>query len=151
MLGELLGVPERKGWTALRLVALVFSVSAAFAPLKAAQSALFLAAFGAEQLPWAFAVSAFFLASASAVSVGLGARLGPVRLASLTLLGFGAVFPVLWLLHDLHPAMPFITYVAVEVCLGLLIIHTWSVVSEATNARSAKRLLPLAGVGSSLA
>ena len=151
MLGELLGVPEKKGRTAVRLVALVFSVSAAFAPLKAAQSALFLAAFSAEQLPWAFAVSAFCLASSSALSVGLGARLGPVRLANLTLLGFGAVFPLLWLLQDLHPSMPFLTYVAVEVCLGLLIIHTWSVVSEATNARSAKRLLPLAGVGSSLA
>ena len=150
MLTELLGIPADRGWTAVRLGALVFGVSAAFAPLKAAQSALFLAAFDAEMLPWAFAASALVLASASALCVGLGARWGPVRLCAATLILFGAAFPALWLAQPL-PGMAFFTYVAVEVCLGLLVIHTWSVVSEATNARSAKRLLPLAGVGTSLA
>lgn len=151
MLRELLGVPEGRGWTAARLVTLVFGVSCAFAPLKSAQSALFLSAYDADLLPWAFAASAFVLAAASAVNVAVGARVGPVALASATLVAFGVLFPVLWLLQPLHPAMAFLTYIAVEVCVGLLIIHTWSVVSEATNARSAKRLLPLAGVGTSLA
>jgi HEAT repeat protein len=131
-------------------VLLVFGVSAAFAPLKAAQSALFLGAYGAENLPWAFAASAVVLALTSGVCVGLGGRWGPVRLCTGTLLLFSALLPVLWLAQGL-PGMAFVTYVVVEVCLGLLVIHTWSVVSEATNARSAKRLLPLAGVGTSLA
>jgi len=151
-LGTLLGIPEGHEGRALRLIALVFVVSAAFSLLKSAQAGIFLAAYPVRFLPWAFAASAVGLALLSAGNVALGARLGPVRLTSLTLLGSAAAMGTLWLLLLTQvPAVPFLVYVTIEICIGLSLIGLWSVVSEGTNTRSAKRLLPLAGVGASAA
>jgi hypothetical protein len=147
-----LGLADGEGGRAIRLLALVFVLSSALVLLKTAQSGIFLAAYPKTAIPWAFAVSAVTLASLSLLSVPMAARLGPVQLASLTLSTAAASLLLLrGLLWAHFPHVPFALYVVIEAFCGLLLIQVWSVVSEATNARSAKRLLPVAGVGATMA
>ncbi|MCS6901194.1 MAG: cyclic nucleotide-binding domain-containing protein [Myxococcales bacterium] len=147
-----LGLADGEGGRATRLLALVFTLSSALVLLKAAQSGIFLAAYPKAMIPWAFAVSAVTLATLSLLSVPMAARLGPVRLTSWTLGTAAASLLLLWGLLWAHlPHAPFALYVVIEAFCGLLLIQVWSVVSEATNARSAKRLLPVAGVGATMA
>jgi HEAT repeat protein len=147
-----LGLADGEGGRAVRLLSLVFSMSAGLALLKAAQSGIFLLAYPRSTIPWAFAASAVTLASLSMLSVPLAARLGPVKLCSLTLGCSSAVLVALrGLLWMGPPHVPFALYVLVEAICGLLLIQVWSVVSQATNARSAKRLLPVAGIGATTA
>lgn len=147
-----LGLADGEGGRAARLLSLVFVLSAALVLLKAAQSGIFLVAYPRTTIPWAFAASAVALASLSMLSVPMAARLGPVKLASVTL-GSAAVLLLLMrlLLWAGVAHAPFALYVLIEAVCGLLLIQVWSVVSEATNARSAKRLLPVAGVGATAA
>ena len=149
---RLLGVPAGQERRAARLCGLVFAVSACFALMKSAQSGVFLAAYPADRLPWAFALSAIALMLLSSVSAALAGRMGPAPLLRLTLAGAAGVCLALFgLLHLDVRGTAFAAYVVVEALTGLLVIQTWSVVSEACTARSAKRLLPLAGVGASAA
>jgi HEAT repeat protein len=149
---RLLGLADGEGSKAVRLLSLVFTMSSALVLLKAVQSGIFLVAYPRSVIPWAFAASAVTLASLSMLSVPMAARLGPVKLASFTLgLSATALIALRVLLWMGPPHIPFVLYVLVEAICGLLLIQIWSVVSEATNARSAKRLLPVAGVGASIA
>ena len=149
---RLVGLAEGEGGRATRLLTLVFAMSSALVLLKAAQSGIFLSAYPRRMIPWAFAASATALASASMLSVPLAARLGPTRLASLTLsVSAIAVLALRVVLSMGIRHVPFVLYVVIEAIAGLLLIQVWSVVSEATNARSAKRLLPIAGIGGSMA
>ncbi len=151
-MSRLFGIPAGEERRAARLCGLVFAISASFALLKSAQIGVFLDAYPASALPWAFALSALVLMIISSVSAALGGRLGPAPLLRFTLAGSGGVCLAVWgLLHTGVPGTAFAAYVVVEAVTGLLVIQTWSVVSEACNARSAKRLLPLAGVGASAA
>lgn len=146
-----LGVAEEQLGRAGRLVALVLSVSTALVFAKAAQSGIFLAAYTRADIPWAFAGSAALLASLSALSVAGAGRLGPVRLAQTTLaLSACALFSLA--AFEVHArVVAFLSYVVIESIAGLLLIQVWSVVSAAIDPRSAKRILPVAGVGASLA
>ncbi len=147
-----LGLSEGEGPRALRLVSLIFVMSLGLVLLKAAQSGIFLVAYPRSMIPWAFAASAVLLATLSMGTVPLAARLGPSRLAGRTLIASAAA--VLALRAALHLRVPhakFALYVVIEALCGVLLIQVWSVVSEATNARSAKRLLPVAGIGASTA
>jgi len=149
---ELLGLGEGEGRRALRQLALVFVASAALVLLKAAQGGIFLSAYPRSAIPWAFAASAFTLATFSALAVAMAARLGPVRLAAITLVA-GAVgsLALRGLLATGVPGAPFALYVVIEATAGLVLIQTWSVVSGTVDPRSAKRILPVAGVGASVA
>jgi hypothetical protein len=144
-LAAFLGVGDAELARAMRLLLLVFATSAALALLKAAQGGVFLSAYPRSAIPRAFAVSALSLAAASSVSFALAARLGPVGLASGGLLLSSIV------LVGGQWMSPFALYVAIETICGTVLIQVWSVVSETIDARSAKRLLPIAGVGASLA
>jgi CRP-like cAMP-binding protein/HEAT repeat protein len=151
-LARVIGLAEGEGGRAARLLGLVFAMSSALVLLKAAQSGIFLSSYPRTTIPWAFAASAVTLATSSMASVPLAARLGPSRLATLTLtLSAAVVIGLRVLLATNVPHVPFVLYVAIEAIAGLLLIQVWSVVSEATNARSAKRLLPVAGIGGTLA
>jgi len=151
-LARVLGIAEGQGGRALRLLLLVFTMSGALVLLKAAQNGIFLSAYGRSTIPWAFAASAITLASFSAMSVSAAARLGPVRLASITLTAAAtAILALRALMLVSSTAIPFVIYVVIEATCGLLLIQVWSVVSEAIDPRSAKRLLPIAGVGASAA
>jgi mono/diheme cytochrome c family protein len=55
------------------------------------------------------------------------------------------------LLATRAPFVPFALYVAIETACGVLLIQVWSTVSAAVDARSARRLLPIASVGAALA
>lgn len=145
-LAGFLGIGESEVGRALRLLLLIFATSAALALLKAAQGGVFLSAYPRSAIPRAFAASALALATASSVSFAAAPRLGPVGLASagLTLSAIALVGTRLFL-------SPFAAYVVIETVCGIALIQVWSVVSETIDARSAKRLLPIAGVGASLA
>lgn len=151
-LARFLNLAEGEGWRAFRVFALIFTVSAALAFLKAVQGGIFLSAYPRKMIPWAFAAAALTIAPFSALAMAGAARLGPARLAQLALWG-GALASVLLrvLLLANVKGTPFVVYVVVEAVSGLVIIQTWSVVSGTVDARSAKRILPLAGVGASIA
>lgn len=147
-----LDLPEGQGARALRMLALIFLLSAALSLMKAAQSGIFLAAYPRTAIPWAFASSSLLLATLSAVAVAFTERLGTARLggialswSALGLLGLRALL----LLEE--PAIPFVTYVVIEAASGVLVIQVWAVASAATDARTARRLLPVAGIGAGLA
>jgi len=147
-----LGLPEAEVPRAARLLILIFVTSAALAVLKAAQGGVFLAAYDRSAIPRAFAASALSLAAASSVSAAAAARLGPSPLATAGLALSAAALLLTRLLLFLDvPAAPFLVYVVVETICGIVLIQVWSVVSETVDPRSAKRLLPVAGVGGSLA
>lgn len=146
------GVEEDQLGRAGRLVALVFVVSAALVVAKAAQSGVFLSAYGRDRIPWAFAASAAVLATLSAGTVAGQARLGPARMAQVTLACSALALAALSACLGLHArALAFVAYVVVEAIAGLLLIQMWSVVSAAVDPRSAKRVLPIAGVGAGVA
>ncbi|MEM9073728.1 MAG: HEAT repeat domain-containing protein, partial [Myxococcota bacterium] len=153
MLGRWLAIPDGEASKARRLVMMVFFLSAALALLKAAQSGIFLEAFPREMIPWAFAVSAVTLALASSLCVSLAPRVGPAPLAQ----GSLAVAIVLLLLLrgllavDPEPAVRFAVYVVIEAAAGVLVIQVWSVAASACDARSVRRLLPVAGLGAGFA
>lgn len=149
---RLLGVDEEQVGRAGRLVSLVLAVSAALVVAKAAQGGIFLAAFSRDRIPWAFAASAAVLATFSALTVAGQGRLGPVRMAQTTLAGSAVALFALAGLLALHArSLAFASYVVIETIAGLLLIQVWSVVSAAVDPRSAKRVLPIAGVGASVA
>src|SRR6185312_2186256 len=137
---------------AVRLVALIFSVLAVLVMIKSAQSGIFLMAYPKTMIPWAFLASAIALSAASLASVPLASRLGAARLLRVILLACAlALLGVRTLVASGAPGAPFVLYVVIEAASGLLLIHGWAVVSQATTARSAKRLLPVAGAGATLA
>lgn len=144
-----LDVPDGTGTKAARLVGLVFLLNVGLAFLKTAQSGLFLEAFERAAIPWAFAVSAVVLALASSLCVSLTPRLGPARLARGSLAIAIVALLALRLTLFLHnvPATHFLTYVVVETLSGVLVVQLWSVVAIGCDARTARRLLPLAGLG----
>jgi len=147
-----INLAEGEGARALRLLSLIFVVSTALVFLKAAQGGIFLAAYPRKMIPWAFAASAVSITPFSALAVASAPRIGPVRLAAITLLGCAVGSLALrGLLFASVPGTPFVVYVVIEVISGLVLIQTWSVVSGAVNPRSAKRILPIAGVGASIA
>ncbi len=151
-LASWLGVPAGQGARAARLVALVFMVSASLVLMKAAQNGIFLAAYTRAAIPWAFAASAVTLATASAVAMSVTERLGPARLARIALGTTAVVLVALrWLLTVHAKGVAFAAYVCIEAASGILLIHTWSTVSAAVDARSARKLLPIAGIGASVA
>ncbi|MBL9003921.1 MAG: cyclic nucleotide-binding domain-containing protein [Myxococcales bacterium] len=152
ILARFLNLAEGEGQRALRVFSLIFTVSAALVFLKAVQGGIFLSAYPRTMIPWAFAAAALTIAPLSALLVTGAARMGPVRLAQWTLSG-GAIASVLLriLLSAAVPGTPFVVYVVIEAISGLAVIQTWSVVSSTVDARSAKRILPLAGVGASIA
>ena len=137
---------------AARLVALIFTISAVLVVIKSAQSGIFLMAYPRKMIPWAFLGSAIALSSASLATVPLASRLGAARLLRVILLTCAIVLlGVRALLAAGVPGAPFVLYVFVEAVSGLILIHGWAVVSQATTARSAKRLLPVVGAGATLA
>ena len=152
VLVRFLNLAEGEGPRALRAFSLIFTVSAALVFLKAVQGGIFLSAYPRTMIPWAFAAAALTIAPFSALLMGSTARFGAVRLAQWTLWGGAVVSLVLrGLLFASVPGTPFVVYVAIEAVSGLVVIQTWSVVSSTVDARSAKRILPLAGVGASVA
>ncbi len=137
---------------ASRLVALIFSLSAALVMIKSAQSGIFLMAYPKTMIPWAFFASAITLSCASLATVPLASRLGAARLLRVTLIACAlALLSARALLASRVHFAPFVLYVIVEAVAGVVLIHGWGVVSQATTARSAKRLLPIAGAGATLA
>ncbi|HEX4516446.1 MAG TPA: HEAT repeat domain-containing protein, partial [Polyangiaceae bacterium] len=137
---------------AARLVSLIFALSACLVMIKSAQSGIFLMAYPKTMIPWAFFASAITLACSSLATVPLASRLGAARLLRVTLIACAlALLGVRGLLALALPGAPFVLYVVIEAISGVLLIHGWAVVSQATTARSAKRLLPIAGAGATLA
>ncbi len=137
---------------AMRLVGLIFMLSAALVLIKSAQSGIFLMAYPKTMIPWAFFASALTLSAASLATVPLASRLGAARLLRVTLIACAvALLGIRALLASGVPGAPFVLYVVIEAVSGVMLIHGWAVVSQATTARSAKRLLPIAGAGATLA
>jgi len=134
------------------MLALVFFLSAGLALMKAAQSGIFLSACSRAAIPWAFAASSILLAVLSAGFVSLARRHSTARLGELSLAVTVIALLVLRALLGLAtPSVAFATYAVIEALSGVLVIQVWSVATAATDARTARRLLPVAGIGSGLA
>ncbi len=145
-IGRWLMIPDDRASAAARAVALIFSLALSVAIAKAGQSTLFLTRHGAGGLPWAFAASALSLAIASSLCVGLAPKLGAAKLAQRALL-----LCVLGLFiasaASMLPGGTYVAYVLVETISGVAMIQCWSLAALGTNARTARRVLPIAGAG----
>lgn len=134
------------------MLALVFFLSAGLSLMKAAQSGIFLSACSRADIPWAFAGSSVLLAVSSAAFVSLSRRVSTARLGELSLaISVVALLALRALLVPGGASAAFATYVVLEALSGVLVIQVWSVATAATDARSARRLLPVAGIGSGIA
>ena len=119
---------------------------------KAAQGGLFLGDHDRTQLPRAFFASAFALALCSIAVIGIAPRLGARRTTRACL--DGAALLVGGLAAALvagRSHASFVAYVGIEAVSGVLIVQLWAVVSSVTDARSARRILPAAGLVSCVA
>jgi hypothetical protein len=147
-----LDLPEGQGARAARMLALVFALSAGLSLIKSAQSGVFLAAYPRTMIPWAFACSSVLLSALSALGVRASARLGTSRLAAVSLLTtIVSLLALRALLATSLGVVPFILYVVIEAASGVLVIQVWAVAAAATDARTGRKLLPVAGIGASLA
>lgn len=147
-LADLVGLREGEGARTARLVGFLFLITLAIVLLKAAQRGIFLAAYPRAAIPDAFMLSAAFLAASAFLAAALAPRLGPIRLVQAILAAAVVLLPLgraLLLAGNREVALAL--YVLVEATSGLLLVQAWQVASEALDVRSAKRLLPLVGVG----
>lgn len=152
LIARWLDLPEGQGGRALRMLSLVLFLSAALALMKSAQSGIFLSVCERRDIPWAFAASSIVLALLSSLFVWLGRRLSTPRLAELALGSTSiALVALRVLVGSLSVERAFVTYVVIEALSGVLVIQVWAVVTGATDARNARRLLPIAGIGSGIA
>lgn len=153
MIRRWLAVPDGQERKAARLVTMIFFFSAALVLMKAAQSGIFLEAFERSAIPWAFAASALTLAVSSSLCVSLAPRMGSARLARATLVvAIVAVLGLRAALFASHaPWVRFAVYVVIEATSGVLVIQIWSAAANACDARSIRRLLPIAGLGAGAA
>ncbi len=147
-----LGLPAGHGMRAVRACGLVFVASSALVWIKAAQNGIFLGGCARGDIPWTFAMAALVLATSSAVALSVAERAGPVPTAMGVL---GASVIVLLALRTAIglqvPRVGFVVYVLCESIAGLVLIHVWSTVSAATDARTSRKLLPVAGIGAAIA
>jgi CRP/FNR family cyclic AMP-dependent transcriptional regulator len=119
---------------------------------KSAQRELFLAAYPRSSIPDAFLLSAAVLAVVSLVVSALTERLNLVPLMRWLLLGGAGLLGLAFVtVHVWQAGGPMTAYVTVEVLMSVLLSQAWGVASEAVDVRSAKRLLPLVGLGAGLA
>lgn len=147
-----LDLPEGRGGRALRMLVLVFLLSVGLSLIKSAQSGIFLSAYPRTVIPWAFAASSVVLAGASALLVRASGLRGVAWLGSAALVVSSVALLGCRALLEVHEEIiPFVTYVVIEAASGVLIIQVWSVASAATDARTARKLLPVAGIGGGLA
>ncbi|CAN5686783.1 hypothetical protein BH09MYX1_BH09MYX1_26500 [soil metagenome] len=147
-----IGLAEGELPRAARLVALIFLVSASLVILKSAQNGIFLNAYPKTMIPKAFFASAALLSTTSMALVPLAGRLGAARLAVRSIVACAAVcFALRAMLYFEVRHAAFLLYPIIETMAGVLLIQGWAVVSQATTPRSAKRLLPIAGVGATVA
>lgn len=152
LLTRWLDLPEGRGGRALRMLVLVFLLSVGLSLIKSAQSGIFLSAYPRTVIPWAFAASSVVLAGASALLVRASGRRGVAWLGSAALVVSSVALLGCRALLEVHQEIvPFMTYVVIEAASGVLIIQVWSVASAATDARTARKLLPVAGIGGGLA
>ena len=151
-LTEALGLREGEGARTLRLSGFVFLLMAAVVLAKTAQSGVFLAAYDRSRIPDAFVLSALSLVAAGFATSAFAARLRPAALIQWLLVLSGAAFVGGRLaLGAGVPHIAMAIYVAIEVACGLLLVQGWAFVSEAVDARSAKRVIPLVGAAGGLA
>lgn len=147
-----LGLQDGEGPRTSRLFTFISLLTSAAVLAKSAQRELFLAAYPRSAIPDAFLLSAGVLAVASLAISALTERVSLVRLMR-GLLFLGAALLVLtFAAGRAWPAGgPMLIYVTVEVLFSLLLSQAWSVASEAVDVRSAKRLLPVIGLGAGMA
>jgi HEAT repeat protein len=148
----LIGLRPGEGARTTRLIAFAFLLTAGVVLLKTAQRGLFLCTYPSARIPDAFMASAAALAVASLAASALAPRLGIHRLVVTILVGaIAALAGARVALTSTAHGVPFAIYVVAEVISGLLLVQGWGLITEALDVRSAKRLLPLVGVGAGLA
>lgn len=119
---------------------------------RSAQREIFLAAFPRTAIPDAFLLSAGVLCATSLAVSGVAQSLGLVRLMQLLLALAAALLVGGRLALSVFPhAGAMGVYVVVEVMISLLLTQGWAVASEAVDVRSAKRLIPIVGLGAGIA
>ncbi len=136
---------------ALGLGAFVFSCHLVQASAKVFQLAVFLPAYGRRAIPAAFLASSLAIPLASSGFAGLVRILSRRVLVTGSLLVFAGLL-VLWrALAGILPHAAFAAYVLADVVSLLSVVVAWNVVNASLDPRQAKRLVPLVGLGSSLA
>ncbi len=146
-----LGLQEGEGPRTSRLFSFIFLLTAAAVLAKSAQREIFLAAYPRSAIPDAFLISAGVLAAASLGITAMTERMSLVRLMRWLLAAGAGLLALTFVTVRAWPAGgPMTAYVTVEVLMSLLLGQAWAVAAEAVDVRSAKRLLPVIGLGAGL-
>lgn len=133
------------------LTGYVFAATAVAILLSAAKNGLFLSVYPDRLIPHAMIAAALLAAALSVALSGVLPRFSRKRGAD----GL-AVFLLLSLLASrvafaVEPASAFVLYVWLSVVQVLVATHTWGYTSSFFTGRQAKRLMPLVGIGASVA
>ncbi|MBL9038131.1 MAG: hypothetical protein JNG84_06425, partial [Archangium sp.] len=151
-LSSTLGLRAGEGPRTTRLVAFVFLVTAAAVLARSAQREIFLAAYPRNAISDAFLYAAAALMGASLGLSALAARFSVLRLTQGLVVAAAVLFCGARVATGVAPqGSAMAVYLVVEVLVSLLLTQGWAVVTEAVDVRSAKRLLPLVGIGAGLA
>ena len=147
-----LGLKEGEGARTGRLFGFIFLLTSAAVLGRSAQRELFLAAYPRSAIPDAFLLSAGVLCAASLALSAVARRLSAARLMQLlVVLGTALLLGAQAALQWTPAAAPMLVYVVVEVLVSLLLTQGWAVAADALDVRSAKRLLPVVGLGAGIA
>ncbi|MGQ0508799.1 MAG: Npt1/Npt2 family nucleotide transporter [Myxococcaceae bacterium] len=147
-----MGLRPGEGSRTLRLFAFVFLFTSTAVLARSAQRDIFLAVFDRSAIADAFLWSALASIAASFAVMAVAGKLGVTRLVQLLLWLSATVFTAGALAVRAAPQpAAMVLYVCVEVLLSLLLAQGWAVATDAVDVRSAKRLLPVVGLGAGVA
>jgi ATP/ADP translocase/HEAT repeat protein len=151
-LHRLFNLRPGEGGRTLLLCLVVFTGHAVQSVGKILQLSVFLDHYGRQVIPYAFLVSAVSVALVSTAFAALARLVGRDRLAPLTIAVLLCGF-LIWRLvvAGRCPHSAFILYIWVEVASVLAVVLAWNGVNNACDPRQGKRILPLAGLGASMA
>jgi HEAT repeat protein len=144
-LKDLMGIRDGEGARTCRLLAFIFLVTAAVVLSKSAQRDIFLTAFPRTRIPDAFLGSALVSCALSMAISATAGRFGTAQLMQVLLWASALTFSFI----PSTGAMGI--FIAVEALTTALLVQGWGLTAEVLDVRSAKRLLPIVGLGAGLA
>ena len=144
----------RKGEGPLFIVlgSYLFLATATTTLLVAVKNGLFLSVYPASVVPYAMIMAALLTAAVSVAFSGFAARETSRDLLARALLAtLAASFALSWSAFRISPRSAFAIYLWLVSANVLLLTQAWSYVAGSLTGRQAKRLMPIIGIGGSVA
>ena len=126
----------------------IFGVLTFYYILKPLRSSLFLQNFPAEDLPYAYMLTALFAGTIAALIFRYGQRVSLIQLMTVTNLGIiGTLIYFRWAMAREISALPYVSYVYVQIVSVLAATQFWLLAGRIYDPRQAKRIYTLLVAG----